>query len=53
MEIIGLDEGVHYQLNKLQSAQLGSNVIGQVVLSCIVNPPAEGDPSYDLFMQVA
>lgn len=51
VEVLGLDDDVHYQLNKLQSAQLGSNVVGQVVLSCIVNPPKPGDPSYDLFMQ--
>jgi len=49
VEIIGLDEDIHYQLNKLQSAQLGSNVVGQVVLDCVVNPPPEGGPSYELY----
>jgi alanine transaminase len=51
VEVHNIDDEVHYQLNKLQSAQLGSNVIGQVVLSCIVNPPKEGEPSYELFMK--
>ena len=49
VEVIGLDEDVHYQLNKLQSAQLGSNVTGQLVMDCIVNPPKEGEASYELF----
>ena len=40
------------QLNKLQSAQLGSNVTGQVVMDCIINPPKEGEQSYELFMKV-
>lgn len=51
VEILGLDANVHYQLNKLQSAQLGSNVTGQLVMDCIVNPPKPGDESYNLFMQ--
>ena len=49
VEVIGLDDDVHYQLNKLQSAQLGSNVTGQLVMDCIVNPPKEGEASYELF----
>jgi len=51
VEVIGLDQDIHYQLNKLQSAQLGSNVVGQVVMDCVVNQPKKGDASYDLFIQ--
>jgi len=51
VEVIGVDEDVRYQLNKLQSAQLGSNVVGQLVMSCVVNQPKKGEPSYELFMQ--
>lgn len=52
LEVINLDSDVHYQLNKLQSANLGSNVTGQIVMECIVNPPKEGDASYELFQKV-
>ena len=52
VEIIGLDDDVHYQLNKLQSANLGSNVTGQLVMECVVNPPKSGQPSHDLYMKV-
>jgi len=44
-----LSEDVNYQLNKLQSAQLGSNITGQLVLDCIMDPPIEGQPSYQQF----
>lgn len=49
VEMINLDDDVHYQLNKLQSANLGANVTGQLVMDCIVDPPKDGDPSYQLF----
>lgn len=52
LEVINLDSEVHYQLNKLQSANLGSNVTGQIVMECIVNPPKEGESSYELFQKV-
>ena len=41
------------QLQKLQSAQLCANSIGQIVVDCITNPPKPGDESYDLFMLVS
>ena len=52
MEVIGLEDDILAQLQKLQSAQLGSNIIGQLVMDCIVKPPKEGDPSYKQFMEV-
>ncbi|XP_047127231.1 alanine aminotransferase 2 [Hydra vulgaris] len=51
VEVVGISNEVRYHLNKLQSAQLGSNVTGQLVLDCLVNPPKIGEPSYDLFVQ--
>jgi len=49
VEIIGVDEETQYQLNKLQSAQLGSNVTGMIALDCVVKQPQPGDISYTLF----
>ena len=40
------------ELKKLQSAQLCSNTVGQIVVDCITNPPKPGDESYELFMHV-
>jgi len=53
LEVLNLSEEVHYQLNKLQSANLGSNVTGQIVMDCVVNPPKPGDASYNTFMKVS
>ncbi|XP_065065372.1 alanine aminotransferase 1-like [Rhopilema esculentum] len=50
VEVIGLRDDVMVQLQKLQSAQLCANSIGQIVVDCITNPPKPGDESYDLFM---
>lgn len=52
VEVIGLEPSVLAELNKLQSAQLGANTIGQLAMDCIVNPPKPGDPSYRLFIEV-
>ncbi len=41
------------QFKKLQTAHFASNVVGQIVLDCIMDPPLPGDESYDLFMKVA
>ncbi len=53
VEVVGMQDDVMSQLKKLQSAQLGSNVVGQIVVDCIMDPPLPGDESYDLFMKVA
>lgn len=36
-------------LYKLLSARLCCSVLGQVTMSCVVNPPKKGQPSYELF----
>ena len=52
MEVIGLADDVLLELKKLQSAQLCSNTVGQIVVDCITNPPKPGDESYDLYKKV-
>ncbi len=37
------------QVNKLISACLCSTAWGQVVMGAIINPPKEGEPSYELY----
>eukprot|EP00775_Hariotina_reticulata_P003552 gene3552-3821_t len=43
--------GTVAEFYKLSSIGLCPNTIGQVVLSCLCNPPKPGDASYDLFQQ--
>lgn len=52
MEIVNLDQKVMVELKKLSSAKLCSSVIGQACMGAVVNPPKEGEPSYDLFIKV-
>jgi aspartate/methionine/tyrosine aminotransferase len=49
MEIRNIPMDVVGQLDKLQSVSLCSNLPGQVVTYCMVTPPREGDPSYELY----
>jgi alanine transaminase len=37
------------QINKLISASLCSTAWGQSVMGAIINPPKEGEPSYELY----
>ncbi|CAF1625080.1 unnamed protein product [Adineta ricciae] len=48
-EITNLDKDVKAQVNKLVSLSLCSNTWGQAVMGAIVNPPKEGEPSYELY----
>ncbi|XP_033117201.1 alanine aminotransferase 1-like [Anneissia japonica] len=50
-EAINLDPDVNLQLSKLISAKLCPTVTGQAAMDCVVNPPVEGEPSYDLFIK--
>ena len=50
MEIRNLPDEVVEQIEKLQSVSLCSNLPGQVVTYCMVNPPREGEPSYPLYV---
>ncbi len=50
MEIRNVPGEVVDQIAKLQSISLCSNLPGQVVTYCMVNPPKEGSPSHDLYV---
>lgn len=49
MEIINLPADVKAQLIKLSSINLCSNVNGQICTAMMMNPPKEGEESYELF----
>lgn len=48
-ECFGLDEQVMEQLFKVASVSLCSNVLGQVMVSLMVDPPKKGDESYEMY----
>ena len=48
-EAHGIDSDVMTQLLKLSSMSLSSNVIGQVMMGLLVDPPREGQPSYTVY----
>ncbi|KAK2180270.1 hypothetical protein NP493_448g00003 [Ridgeia piscesae] len=50
-EAVNLDPDVRAMLLKFLSAKLCPNVPGQCAIEVVVNPPKQGEPSYDLFMQ--
>ncbi|CAK8696006.1 unnamed protein product [Clavelina lepadiformis] len=49
METINLDHKVKEQLRKLVSCRLCPPVTGQAALEVIVNPPQQGEPSFEKF----
>lgn len=49
VEIRNVGQGVIEQLTKLKSLSLCSNHVGQIAEYLLLNPPKEGDPSYDLY----
>eukprot|EP01135_Chromosphaera_perkinsii_P009550 Nk52_evm1s1809 gene=Nk52_evmTU1s1809 len=49
MELCGILPEVHDQFYKAASICLCPNVMGQIVVDCMVNPPKEGEPSYELY----
>jgi len=48
-ELINIDKDVRVQINKLISASLCSTSWGQTVMEAIINPPKQGEPSYELY----
>ncbi|CAF3618215.1 unnamed protein product [Rotaria socialis] len=48
-ELINIDKDVRVQVNKLISASLCSAAWGQAMMGAIINPPKEGEPSYELY----
>ncbi len=48
-ETSGIDAGVLAEIYKLLSVSLCSNVLGQLTVGLMVNPPRPGDPSFPLY----
>ncbi|KAK4946930.1 alanine transaminase [Elasticomyces elasticus] len=48
-ELVGWDSEVQDQIYKLASIMLCPPVIGQCLLEMVVNPPKEGDASYEMY----
>lgn len=51
MEITGFPDDVREQILKLASINLCPNVSGQICCALMMNPPEEGEPSYELYVQ--
>ena len=49
-EVIGLDPEVKKEIYKLASISLCSNVVGQIAMGIMVQPPKEGEASHKTFM---
>ena len=50
-ECYGLDQNVMNQLFKVASVSLCSNLMGQIMVSLMVDPPKPGDESYETYSQ--
>jgi alanine transaminase len=48
-ELLGFSQEVRDTVYKLASLTLCSNTIGQIATGVMVNPPKQGDPSYDTY----
>lgn len=48
-ELIGFDRGVQAEIYKFVSIMLCPPVVGQCLVEMMVNPPKEGDPSFELY----
>lgn len=46
-----IDSAVANELYKMFSISLCANTVGQAMIASILNPPASGEPSYNLFVQ--
>lgn len=51
LETVNFDSGVSDLLQKMASITLCPPVSGQIGVDLLVNPPEEGSPSYDMFIQ--
>jgi len=51
LELMNIDPEVEEQILKLFSIGLCSNIAGQIMVGCMVNPPKPGDASYVQFVK--
>eukprot|EP00929_Paragymnodinium_shiwhaense_P019606 TRINITY_DN13311_c0_g1_i1.p1 TRINITY_DN13311_c0_g1~~TRINITY_DN13311_c0_g1_i1.p1 ORF type:complete len:544 (-),score=81.56 TRINITY_DN13311_c0_g1_i1:296-1834(-) len=49
MEFVGFSDRVMAQFTKMAATSLSSSTLSQIFVGLMVKPPAEGEPSYDLF----
>lgn len=49
LEVVNMDPEVQNNLYKSISARHCPNTLGQTVVYCVVRPPVEGEPSYELY----
>jgi len=49
MELVNIAKEAHEQFYKLASISLCPNIVGQIMVDLMVNPPKNGDPSYQLY----
>ncbi len=52
MEMIGFPDAAMEQVYKLACINLCPNISGQIATCLMMNPPREGEPSYELYMKV-
>jgi len=50
-ELMNIDNEVRDQIYKLACTRLCPNTLGQLVVSMMVRPPKEGEPSYELYQK--
>lgn len=48
-ELVGFDPEVEAQIYKFISIMLCPPVLGQCMVECMVNPPREGEPSFEMY----
>ncbi|KAK0425275.1 hypothetical protein QR680_009118 [Steinernema hermaphroditum] len=51
VELMNMDKDVYVDFKKMISAKLCSTILGQVVIDCVVNPPKQGEPSHDQWLE--
>lgn len=51
VEIDGLNQDIVDQYYKICSVNLCPNVLGQIMMGCVVNPPKEGDESFKQYKE--
>merc|ERR1712100_647340 len=51
MEMVGFDSDVGGLMNKTASVNLCSNTAGQILMSMVMDPPKEGEPSHALYVE--
>merc|ERR1711916_37094 len=51
VELLNIDKDIKAIFLKIASAGLCPNVVGQIAVDVLTNPPVKGDESYDLFVK--